>query len=41
MPATLVFARAEKFDWTVLDCLNWFLYDYADATIASAPEWQA
>lgn len=39
--AILAFARADKIDYMVPDCLGWFLYEFADATIISVPEWRA
>lgn len=36
----LAFARAGETDWTPRCCPVWFLYDFADATIISVPEWQ-
>lgn len=36
--AILAFAQDGEADWTVSDCLNWFLFDLAKATIMSAPE---
>lgn len=39
--AILASARAGKIDWTIVDCLGWFLYDFVRATIISVPEWHA
>lgn len=37
----LSFARADKTDCIVPDCLSWFLYDFANVTIIILLEWQA
>lgn len=36
VPTSLTFACAGEIDCIVPDCLGWFLYDFADATITSA-----
>lgn len=40
MAATIAFARLGGIDWAALNCVGWFLYDFADATIKSVPEWE-
>lgn len=37
--AIFAFARAGEIDGTPLDCLGWFPYDFADATIIFVSEW--
>lgn len=39
--AILAFERAGEIDWSAPDCLGWFLYDFADATIFPVPELRA
>lgn len=36
--AALAFARAGENDWTELDCLGWFFFDFTDVTTIYAQE---